>query len=258
LIGGKTLTGQSEITSFNKMEEETESAEVGQKQCFEVKLPNGYVPDFNTNHDNAEEYLRRVNYEAKMLPDTIISDVRQTSFESKVTYELEIEQVVLHQFDESHALHPDYITDLLIHFNRLRQKIVGIREEANISTVNSEIKKFKKQTKKWKQFCYEDEMNPSFPEVSKLIPLDYVHTNQLFHHACIWIKQDGKFNKLQSNWIYSILALIEDPIQCNTVSDMNDLVMWLFKTFDSFTEDEKTNASIILTLLLSYFKIMQE
>lgn len=114
--------GSQENKKFKGEEEE----EFEQRIALAIEIPLDYVPDLSIPPDSAEEYLRRVHYEAKRCQKTVVSDIKPETFNSNVTFQVEYEEIPQIDVQELNTPHPEWIEDFLMHFEQLRKVIIEL------------------------------------------------------------------------------------------------------------------------------------
>lgn len=110
---------EEEIKENKKTKFEDED-ELTQKLALSVELPLDYVPNLSIPPDSAEEYLRRVQFEAKKYQKTIVSNIKQEKFDSNITFQVEYEEFPEIDISKLNSPHPEWIEDFLLHFEQLR------------------------------------------------------------------------------------------------------------------------------------------
>lgn len=193
-----------EIITDESDDSEIDKAEFGLYQCLPV---DDGVPNFESDEPlTVEEYLKRVRYEASMLPNVKRSVVTIESNETPLLKNC-ILSSDLARCDSERKPSVVWIRSFLSHFVSLRKVLEHLRLNGLPA---------------WQYGISDSDL----PGIETLLPLGQVELQNLLENKVSKIRKAGCIDKDSFNFFYIVSALIELPCHPDILATMRNLARY--------------------------------
>eukprot|EP01080_Neovahlkampfia_damariscottae_P012483 gene12483-6231_t len=206
-------------SSKAKKDEQEDNFEIGQFQALPISMVENYQPDYSTEPTDAEEYLRRVHFQASKLEKTATSTKYvRTEFQD---FEFDLEMYEKPK-NEKFQINKEWKQDVLEQFKHIHEYFLKTKIKIDKKEMSQKVKGFKFNEKKWITFCKEIENDQRIPNIDILMKLEQIFFYQLFHiFINRIINEETDIETNVSIWIYNLFCFIEFPLLSDVSADLN-------------------------------------
>ncbi|KAK9810074.1 hypothetical protein WJX72_004382 [[Myrmecia] bisecta] len=202
----------------------------------QLPIPEG-EPDFESGEpDDAEEYLRRVRYEAAQLPRVVTAKIDPRDFDAQRTQY--VPSGALPEAIELAMPEKRWLQSILTEFALLRLQIQQAEEDG---THEESTGPSGRDSLSWRNYCFGKSSSPAastsspqpgafdsrphLPSLPALLTLDKTQAEVLFQRHVDWLVCSKHPPEEQHMlWLYALAARLEKPLAARTSAQLRSLL----------------------------------
>lgn len=177
-------------------------------------LPVYGDPDFSSGPpQSAEEYIRRVRYEAAQLPDVVMSSIDPRHYDEARTAYSGMAACDIPSAEPWAVPAWSWVSDTLHDFVAVRNDLLRCEHAQDFDAVEVPSEN---DHRTWRTFCLGSvpaaptDCNP--PTLPVLMAIDQVNCNYLLAWHTRWAIESQTLSDQSSRWLYAIMARLQRPL----------------------------------------------